>query len=67
MLNERGVPSELVTPEDVREHCPGLQSEEFRGATYCPTDGFADPQIALQGFATRAPERRGWRFEPVRK
>ncbi|WP_227377046.1 NAD(P)/FAD-dependent oxidoreductase [Haladaptatus halobius] len=50
--NERGVPSELLTPEEAQERCPGLRCEAFRAATYSPTDGFADPHLALQGFAT---------------
>ena len=56
MQNEQGVPSELLTPEEAREHCPGLRAELFRSATFSPTDGFADPHLALQAFATRARE-----------
>jgi sarcosine oxidase subunit beta len=54
MQRERGVPSELLSPREAREVCPGLKLEEFRAATYCPIDGFADPHLALQGFATEA-------------
>ena len=43
--------SELLDPEDATAHCPGLRAEEFVAATYSPTDGFADPHLALQGFA----------------
>ncbi len=56
MQNEQGVPSELLTPEEAQKHCPGLRPERFRSATYSPTDGFADPHLALQAFATRARE-----------
>jgi sarcosine oxidase subunit beta len=56
MQREEGVDSELLTPEDVREHCPGLDAEPFRAATYCPTDGFADPHLALQGYSGAAAE-----------
>lgn len=56
MQNERGVPSELLTPEEARAHCPELHAEAFRAATYSPTDGFADPYLALQGYATAARE-----------
>lgn len=51
---ERGVPSERLTPEEAREHCPGLRGEAFVSATYSLTDGFADPHLALQGFARAA-------------
>ena len=56
MQQKRGVPSELLDPETAREHCPALHAEQFQAATYSPTDGFADPYLALQGFATAARE-----------
>ena len=56
MQNDRGVPSELLDPADAREHCPELRAEEFVAATYSPTDGFADPHLALQGFSAAARE-----------
>ncbi|WP_440991250.1 NAD(P)/FAD-dependent oxidoreductase [Haloarchaeobius baliensis] len=56
MQREEGVDSELLAPEDAREHCPGLDPEPFRAATYCPTDGFADPHLALQGYSQAAAE-----------
>lgn len=54
MQNEQGVTSELLTPEEACEVCPGLRANLFRAATYSPNDGFADPHLALQAFATRA-------------
>ncbi|WP_394742633.1 NAD(P)/FAD-dependent oxidoreductase [Natronococcus roseus] len=54
MQNERGVPSELLEPEAARERCPGIDPERFVAATYSPTDGFADPHLALQGYARAA-------------
>jgi sarcosine oxidase subunit beta len=56
MQNDRGVPSDLLTPAAAREHCPELRAEEFVAATYSPADGFADPHLALQGFAQAARE-----------
>ena len=56
MQNELGVPSEFLTPAEARDHCPELNSEQFVGATYSPTDGFADPHLALQGFSQAASE-----------
>ena len=56
MQNELGVPSELLSPDEATEHCPGLRADEFVAATYSPTDGFADPHLALQGFAEAARE-----------
>ncbi len=54
LQNDRGVPSEFLAPADAREHCPGLDPGPFVGATYSPTDGFADPHLALDGFARAA-------------
>jgi sarcosine oxidase subunit beta len=49
-----GVPSELLEPEAALEYCPGLEHKSFRRATYCPTDGWADPHLALQAYAKAA-------------
>jgi sarcosine oxidase subunit beta len=54
--NRLGVPSEFLSPAEAAEHCPGLHEEEFRAATYSPTDGFADPNLGLQGFVENARE-----------
>jgi sarcosine oxidase subunit beta len=54
--NRLGVPSESLRPGEAAEHCSGLHTERFRGATYSPTDGFADPNLALQGFVGAARE-----------
>jgi len=51
---EYGVPSEFLTPAEAQEHCPRLNTDNFVGTTYCPQDGFADPHLALQGFARNA-------------
>ena len=50
LQNDLGVESELLAPDEAREHCPGLRDEAFVGATYHAGDGFADPHLALQGF-----------------
>jgi len=54
--NDRGVPSEVLTPAEARERCPRLRTDPFVAATYSPTDGFADPNLALRGFADAARE-----------
>ena len=56
MQQDLGVPSEFLSPREAREYCPELDVEEFVGATYAPTDGFADPHLALQGFSQAASE-----------
>ncbi|WP_331236479.1 NAD(P)/FAD-dependent oxidoreductase [Natronorarus salvus] len=51
MQNDLGVPSELLSPEEARGHCPGLRADRFRACSYCASDGIADPNLAVQGYA----------------
>lgn len=52
--DDHGVPSRFVEPDAFSEHCPGVRADRYAGATYCPTDGYADTERALQGFALAA-------------
>jgi sarcosine oxidase subunit beta len=54
MQNDLGVASELLDPEAAVEHCPGVREERFVAATYNAADGFADPNLAVQGYAEAA-------------
>ncbi|MFB6221019.1 MAG: NAD(P)/FAD-dependent oxidoreductase [Halolamina sp.] len=54
--NDRGVASEFLTPAEAKEHIPGLCVDNYVGCAYCPTDGFADPHLGLQGFSVAASE-----------
>ncbi|SEQ27657.1 NAD(P)/FAD-dependent oxidoreductase [Natrinema salaciae] len=54
MQNDRGVPSEVLDPDAAAEHARGIDPKKFEAATYSPTDGFADPHLALQGYARAA-------------
>lgn len=56
MQRELGAESELLTPAEATEHCPGLDPEPFVAATYNPDDGIADPNLAVQGYAEAARE-----------
>ncbi|MFB6117411.1 NAD(P)/FAD-dependent oxidoreductase [Halosegnis sp.] len=49
-----GAESQLLDPVTAREHCPELCVDRYTAASYAPTDGFADPHLALQGYATAA-------------
>ncbi|USZ69476.1 FAD-binding oxidoreductase [Halorussus salilacus] len=51
MQNDLGVDSEYLDPADARERCPGLVADRFVAATYNAEDGFADPNLAVQGYA----------------
>ena len=54
MQRELGAETELLEPATAAEHCPELDAGSFRAATYNPTDGFADPNLAVQGYAEAA-------------
>jgi len=56
MQRERGATSEFLDPDEARERCQGLVADRFVGATYDPDDGFADPNLAVQGYAGAARE-----------
>jgi len=51
MQNEHGAGTELLTPREATEVCAGVKPGVVTGATYNPRDGFADPYLALQGYA----------------
>ncbi len=48
---EAGVPSRWCSPAEAHERCGGIRPGRFVGATYSPTDGFADPSLALGVYA----------------
>jgi sarcosine oxidase subunit beta len=49
-----GVPSRLLTPAEAEEIVPGLRVDDVLAATYCPIDGYATPEAAVQGYAAGA-------------
>lgn len=51
MQNERGGQSEYLDPGEATAYAPGVHPENFVAATYSPLDGFADPNLAAQGYA----------------
>jgi sarcosine oxidase subunit beta len=51
MQADCGVPVELLTPEEAAAHCAALRTERYTLATHSPTDGWADPHLAVQGYA----------------
>ena len=46
-----GVPVAVLGPDEAAEYCPALRPERYTLATYSPTDGWADPHLAVQGYA----------------
>jgi sarcosine oxidase subunit beta len=49
-----GVPTQVLEPEEARRLVDGLRTDDLRGATFCATDGVADPHLVAQAFAREA-------------
>ncbi len=54
MQRDLGAQTEFLEPSAATKHCPELNTENYRAATYNPMDGFADPNLAVQGYAEAA-------------
>ncbi|MCX7702499.1 MAG: FAD-binding oxidoreductase [Planctomycetota bacterium] len=61
LQNKHGVPSRLISPEEVAEIVPLMNRSEILAATFCPTDGVANPFLVTDGYANAA-RRKGARF-----
>lgn len=53
-LQRLGVPTMLITADDVRRLAPGLRTDDFEIATYEPDSGYADPTGTAAGFLAAA-------------
>jgi sarcosine oxidase subunit beta len=51
-----GVDVRLLSPDETRRRFPYLATDDLRGATYSPRDGYADPYLATTAIAARARE-----------
>lgn len=49
-----GVPSRRLEPAEAAEIVPGLVVDDLLAATFCPLDGYATPEAAVQGYAAAA-------------
>jgi sarcosine oxidase subunit beta len=49
-----GVDVRLLSPDETRRRFPYLATDDLRGATYAPRDGYADPYLATTAIAGRA-------------
>ena len=58
MQRKLGLEVYLLSVQEVKALMPQLNLEHVRGATYCPSDGFADPSSVVLGFSQFA-RRRG--------
>lgn len=63
MQQSLGVPVRRLTPAEVRELVPLLNTGDVVGATFCPTDGYLDPHLVCSLFEKEA-RQAGARFLP---
>lgn len=49
-----GVEVDVLAPQEIADLVPGLSLEGVLGASFCATDGYADPYSVVTGFASAA-------------
>jgi len=54
LQNALGVPSELLTPDEVAARCPLVVTDDVLAGAFCALDGHATPEAVVQGYATGA-------------
>jgi sarcosine oxidase subunit beta len=54
LLNEVGIPTRMVTPQEAHELSPLLEVDDVLAASYSPQDGHATPEAVVQGYASAA-------------
>jgi sarcosine oxidase subunit beta len=57
----------MLTSQEIVVMVPQLRSDDILGGSFCPTDGFVDPNSVMVGFTTRACEQGAtlWRSTEV--
>ncbi len=61
LQNSLGIPSQMIGKDEAREIVPYLRDDAFIRATWCPTDGHANPFLTNFAYA-RAARRMGVTF-----
>jgi sarcosine oxidase subunit beta len=54
LQNSLGVPSRVVSAQEVAELAPEVDIDGIIGGTWCPLDGLVDPNGLLQGYVSNA-------------
>ncbi len=49
--------AEILKAADVAKILPQMRADDIIGGSFCPTDGFVDPNSVMTGFMSRAMER----------
>lgn len=62
LQNSLGIPTKLLSPEEVREIVPGINTDRFLQASFCETDGFLDDVYHVCQSFVAAAKRKGAEF-----
>jgi sarcosine oxidase subunit beta len=54
LQNRLGVPSRLLTPDEVGQLNPLIRLDDVLAGAFCPLDGHATPEAVVQGYASGA-------------
>lgn len=54
LQRDMGLEVDILSPGDVKSMIPFVNTDDLLGATFCGTDGYADTDGVLQGFAREA-------------
>ena len=54
LQNRLGVPSKIVSVDEIRALAPEVDLDGIIGGSWCPLDGLVDPHGLLQGYVTNA-------------
>ncbi len=54
LQNAMGVPSRIISPEDVVRLSPGVSTEDVLAAAFHPRDGYCSPESVVLGYASGA-------------
>ncbi|WP_163970315.1 NAD(P)/FAD-dependent oxidoreductase [Oceanobacillus halotolerans] len=59
LQQENGVPSELLSKEELLSIIPELEINDLQGGLYCHEDGYLDPYSVMQGYVRKTKELGG--------
>lgn len=59
LQNRLGVPTELLTPDDIGQRFDFVRHDDLVGGTFCAIDGSANPYAAVTGYANAIRSRGG--------
>ena len=54
MLQSSGIKTEILTPKEVKQQYPGINTDDIVLGTWGPDDGTFDPHMIMWGYANRA-------------